>query len=71
MTKMNDNEKPREWATEEYYPEKISLEDFFNIIDDRKARENFIENMKYLNQLDLKYPEKWASMFCRWLELNE
>ena len=60
----------RNEITEQYYPEKVSIYDFFQIIDDDKGRQAFIENMKNL-KIEDQFPEDWADIFCRWMELNK
>lgn len=60
----------RDIIIEQFYPDKVTILDFFNLIDDKELRENFIENMKNLKYDDMKYPEKWMDIFSRWSELK-
>lgn len=64
---MNTERNP---ITAMYYPDKISAKEFFEIINDTKSQDTFIENMKNINLNEDKYPEDWLDYFSRWMELK-
>lgn len=59
----------RNEITEQFYPEKISLKEFFEILCDEQSIEMFKENMKKL-KVEEEFPEVWAKMFVAWLEMD-
>ena len=63
--------RDRNAATQQYYPNECTVEDFFDIIDDEKAREMFVKNMENLKLIKLQFPEVWADIFIGWMELNK
>ena len=63
--------RDRNAATQQYFLDECTMEDFFNIIDDEKARKMFITNMQNLKLPKLQFPEVWADIFIGWMELNK
>ena len=65
----------RERATEEYYPDKVTAQDFIRLITDTCDNHAFIKNMEHLANKDLdtyykRYPEDWIKMYAAWMEMN-
>jgi hypothetical protein len=65
--------KVRNPITEEFYPDKVTAEEFTHIITNELRTANFILNMQALDNFRGKklYPEDWMSIFTRWSELNK
>lgn len=61
----------RDVITSQYYPDKVLVDEFMNIINDSKSQENFIKNMKILFNNVVLYPEEWADYYIKWLELRQ
>jgi len=55
--------------TEMHFPDKVTIEEFFEILTDKEEIENFKLNMKDLKVIEDKYPEEWVHLFCAWMEL--
>ena len=47
--------RDRNAATQQYYPNECTVEDFFDIIDDEKAREMFVKNMENLKLINCNF----------------
>ena len=57
----------RDYMTDHCYPDKISLEQFFDELE--RGKEPFIQNMKNLSFTESRYIEEWMDMFCNWMEI--
>jgi hypothetical protein len=58
----------RKDTTEKFYPERISLEDFVEIM---KGVECYAHNMKHLHCTKYRYVEEWLECFAAWSEIEE
>lgn len=62
-------DKPiRKETTEEFYPDKLSVDEFSEYI--LNTAKGFIENMKNL-KLDDRYAEEWMETFAAWSEIEQ
>lgn len=62
--------KPRDPITEHHFPDKVSIEEFFECLFDEDEKNAFIHNMKHLKYEEPRYMEEWAHMFVAWKEMN-
>jgi hypothetical protein len=68
---MEETMSKREYMTEEYYPDKITVEKFVQIITNEELLRNFVTNMNNLDQIPQeRYPEEWIKTFAAWAEMN-
>jgi hypothetical protein len=68
------NKPIRKETTEEFFPHKISLDEFRERMSDNV--ENFYKNMNTLNTLsgihkDDKFMEEWCEQFLSWCEVEQ
>ena len=62
----------REYMTEHYHPNKVTVEEFVNLITDEDAIRNFVTNMNNLEQTsEERYPEEWIKTFAAWMEMEK
>jgi len=62
-------EKPiREDTTLDFYPEKMSVEEFAGRVLD--SRDAFVNNMLHM-KLEDQYAEEWMETFCAWSEIEQ
>lgn len=62
-------DKPiRKETTEEFYPDKLSVDEFSEYI--LNTAKGFVENMKNL-KLDDRYVEEWMETFATWNEIEQ
>lgn len=61
----------RQETTKQFYPSKITLEEFINEV--RGSLEPFMRNMQHLKggALEDKYIEEWTEQFLAWCEIEE
>lgn len=65
------SEPKRNWATNNYYPDKMTVEEFIEIIDERSLKA-FAANMNnHEDWRQKKYAEDWMDMFARWMDLDQ
>ena len=61
----------RNWVTEHHFPDKVTVEEFFEILFDEEEKQGFIQNMKNLQVEEKQFPEEWAHIFIAWKEMNK
>jgi hypothetical protein len=63
----------RNKTTEEFYPDKMTCEEFIAELTSPCELEAFINNMKHLQDEKIPhemYPEEWLEIFQAWRELH-
>lgn len=62
-------DKPiRKETTEEFYPDKISIDEFYQEV--LASAQAFVLNMKHL-KLEERYIEEWMETFSAWSEIEQ
>ncbi len=57
--------------TEQYHPDKVTVEEFIRLITNEELLRNFVINMNNLDQIPKeRYPEEWIKTFAAWSEMN-
>ncbi len=61
----------REYITEMYYPEKVTVEEFIRILTRDKVNQSFITNMNNLDSIPQeRNVEEWIKTYAAWSEMN-
>ena len=60
----------RNLITEMHHPDRLSVEEFIELVSDRQGQANFIANMRN-SKLGPMYAEDWADIYVRWMEFNK
>lgn len=60
----------RDEITTIHFPDKVTIDEFFELLFDQEEKEAFVRNMERLKVEVEQYPEEWAQTFLAWKELN-